>query len=86
MLCNYCGKRFNKAKSEFERLKEIYPEKFGYEMPQQPDSKRIGNMRDRLEHRIKTDSAYRKHLDILATGTLEEKQREWAKEKYYATN
>ena len=80
MLCDYCGKKFKKAQSEFERLKEIYPEKFGYEMPEIPESIRIRNMRDRLEDRVKHDSAYRKHLDILAHGTPEEKHKEWKKE------
>ena len=82
--CSYCGERFQQAQDQFEKLKKIYPEKFGYEMPQPKESQKTLAMRDKLEERIKTDSAYRKHIDILFKGTDVEKAKEWRKENYYA--
>lgn len=82
--CTYCGKKFQKAKDEFERLKKLYPDKFGYEIPQTPESIKMQNMRQLMEDRIKKDSEYRKHLDILARGTAEEKRKEWRKEDYFS--
>lgn len=80
LQCNYCGEKFKKAEALFNRMKREHPEEFGVTIPERPESMKIQNMRDRLEDRIKHDSAYRKHLDILAQGTPEEKRKEWHKE------
>ena len=82
--CSYCGERFQQAQDQFEKLKKIYPEKFGYEMPQPKESQKTLAMQDQLEERIKTDIAYRKHFEVMTQGKAEEQIKEWRKEKYYA--
>ena len=78
--CKSCGHKFLKARSEYDRLRKQYPEKFIRKEPDIPLSSRIENMDDMLGERIKNDSLYREHLKKLAYGTLEEKAREHIRE------
>ena len=84
LACSYCGAKFKKAEALFNRIKKEHPEEFIRPIPQYQESQKTLAMQAQLEERIKHDSAYRKHLDILTHGTDVEKAKEWRKEDNFA--
>src|SRR5437870_7321006 len=76
MKCDTCGVNFKKAEFEYNRLRRQKPELFTRKTPDEPMTSELGNQWAQLEDRLKKDKLYRKHVEILAHGTFEEKKRE----------
>ena len=80
LACSYCGAKFKKAEALFNRMKKEHPEEFIRPIPQEQTSQKTLAMQDQLDQRIKTDSAYRKHFEVMTQGKAEEQIKEWRKE------
>ena len=76
--CHSCGLKFQKAKKEYDRLYQEYPERFARKEPEGFD-RETENMGDMLTERLKQDKMYKEHIRKLAFGTPEEKQVEQAR-------
>ena len=82
LFCKRCGPKLQKAKGLYDQLK---PEDLMYQRPELDVKPETKEMFGKLMERIKKDSVYRKHLEKLAHGTEEEKDKEMQKsnEGYY---
>ena len=88
LFCEVCGPKMQKAKGLYDRLKREEPELLVYKRPEFKPSEDTKEMFGKLMERVKKDSVYRKHLEKLAHGTEEEKDKEIKKsnEGYYRTH
>lgn len=85
LFCERCGPRLQKAKELFDCLKK---EELVYTPPEFTPKEDTKEMFGKLMERIKNDSTYRKHIEKMAHGNEDEKDKELNKvnEGYYRNN
>ena len=85
LKCNECGKQVVKAEELYNRMREEHPEEFTYKQPEFIPSPELKKDVDMLVDRVKKDKLYKRHVNRMAYGTEEEKDKEIKKsnEGYY---
>ena len=85
LKCADCGYQVVKAEAIYNQRRKDHPEEFVYKKPEFVRSPELDKHWEMLIHRVKNDQLYKAHIEKLAHGTEEEKDKEIKKsnEGYY---
>ena len=76
LKCADCGYQVVKAEEVYNQRRKDYPEEFLYKKPEFIRSPELDKNWEMLIHRVKNDQLYKAHIEKLAHGTEEEKDKE----------